>query len=537
VLVSTRYLAAPMLLENVAELTPQVANGARTVVIGSGAVGLYVAGELAKRGHTAVVIESGRGILDSFAPETYVSVGRQHDGIRLGRSRSLGGTSNLWGGQLAEFQPIDFEGREWLPGSRWPVSYDEVAEYYRRTYSSLGIADEAQHDDWVWSKLGIDPPPLGEGLELFLTRWLQTPSFAVSRAEQIASSNELLVLTDHVAVGFCADGARITAVRVVDGAGGIHVVEADAFVVAAGTIETVRLLLHAASSRDWDCPWRENELLGTRFQDHLGGRIARVHPENRRSFFKTFANIVWSGCKYEPKIRLMDDTLGSAKVLNVHGMFKYESSVAENLAHLKEIARAVLYRRKISGSRDLAGHLRASWKYLVPIMWSYAREHRVYEPRTSAITLAMQGEQIVVPESRITIHESARDANGLPRVVLDWRVAGDELASFREFADRADRALRGAGLARLEIDAELAKGNPLFLSKLRDTYHQAGGAVMGTTETEGVVNPDLRVFGTNNLFVGGAATFRTASAANTTFTALAFGTRLVDHLTTGHATS
>ena len=54
---------------------------------------------------------------------------------------------------------------------------------------------------------------------------------------------------------------------------------------------------------------------------------------------------------------------------------------------------------------------------------------------------------------------------------------------------------------------------------------------MGTSEQDGVVDRDLRVFGTQNLYVGGASVFRTASSANVTFTALAFTTRLVDQMT------
>ena len=51
-------------------------------------------------------------MLDNFSPQSYTSIGRAHNGIRIGRSRSLGGTTNLWGGQLAEFQPVDFAGRQ-----------------------------------------------------------------------------------------------------------------------------------------------------------------------------------------------------------------------------------------------------------------------------------------------------------------------------------------------------------------------------------------------------------------------------------------
>src|SRR5262245_39273507 len=108
-----------MLLNEFKELGAANGGGPRTVIIGSGAIGLYAAVELSRRGHNVLVIESGGQGLDDFAPESYVSVGLPHDGIRLGRSRSLGGTTNLWGGQLLEFQPVDFEGRDWLPDSKW----------------------------------------------------------------------------------------------------------------------------------------------------------------------------------------------------------------------------------------------------------------------------------------------------------------------------------------------------------------------------------------------------------------------------------
>ncbi len=65
---------------------------------------------------------------------------------------------------------------------------------------------------------------------------------------------------------------------------------------------------------------------------------------------------------------------------------------------------------------------------------------------------------------------------------------------------------------------------------MKDTYHQAGGTVMGESAQDGVVDRNLRVFGTKNLYVGGAGVFRTASNANVTFTAMAFATRLADHL-------
>jgi choline dehydrogenase-like flavoprotein len=55
---------------------------------------------------------------------------------------------------------------------------------------------------------------------------------------------------------------------------------------------------------------------------------------------------------------------------------------------------------------------------------------------------------------------------------------------------------------------------------------------MGFSAQDGVVDRNLKVFGTDNLYVLGASTFRTASNANTTFLALTFATRLSKWLLT-----
>jgi choline dehydrogenase-like flavoprotein len=280
----------------------------------------------------------------------------------------------------------------------------------------------------------------------------------------------------------------------------------------------------------WPCPWRKNQNVGKYFLDHLGCKAANVKPNDTRKFFDTFCTIWKSGHKYQPKFRLRNDVLAREPILNVQGLFGFESSVSENLVYLKQFVKAAVYSRKIDNVGDVFKNVVACSKYLLPLMWRYLRDHRVFVPSASQISLLIQAEQPPLAESCIRLDRTAKDAYGLYRVALDWRLSGNEQASIADFTRRADAALQRAALATLEIDPRLKAMDPDFMQTVKDTFHQAGGTVMATSEQDGVVDRNLKVFGTANLYVGGASTFRTVSNANTTFTALAFTTRLVEHL-------
>lgn len=509
----------------------------RVVVIGAGAIGLYAASQLAAAGFRVIVIEAGNADLGRFESESYSVAGRPHHGVRLGRGRCLGGTTSLWGGQLVEFQPIDFQGRDWFPHSKWPVGYDEIAPYYRPTYNNLGVPDRFQGDEEVWRSVSGKPPDLGPEFEAFFTRWMGTPNFAELFARQIQGDERVYVLTDHTAIGFEGSGGRLTSVRVVNGKGQLRAIDGETFILAAGTIENARLLLHAGRDPAWNVPWSRNPNVGRFFQDHLGGRIGPFHPTDKKKFFNTFCNAVCSGHKFQPKIRLRNHVLERQKICNTQVFFTFESEASEHLVFLKQFLKAALYGRKPAGIGDFFRKSAGMARYLVPLMWKYVWDHRIFVPSSARIFMQVQAEHTPVAESRILIDNGHVDARGLPRAVVDWRLGENELASIRTFALQIQAALLKAGLGDLKIDEDLLTLNPNFMTKLEDTYHQSGGAVMGTSEQDGVVDRNLRVFGTENLYVAGASVFRTTSNANVTFTALAFATRLVEHLTAAGQTA
>lgn len=501
------------------------------VIVGSGAIGLFLATRLVSQGWRVVVLESGDATLAGFSTDSWRCTGRLHLGVRQGRSRTLGGTSNLWGGQLVEFQPLDFERRPWQSEIQWPVSYADVARYYPSTFELLGVEKRAQSDGPVWDAVVGSTPRFTHDLEMFLTRWMRIPSVSVLFADAIDNNPHMAVLPKHTAVGFQGTGNRITGIVTRRAGHADEVIEGDCFVVAAGTIETVRLML-AASGDSASCPWEENDLLGCYFQDHLGGQLGVIEPLDVKQLQEFFCTLCWQANKFQPKVRLSDSLLRAKSFSGAQGIVAFESSVSEHLVFLKQFLKAALYSRRLSGLGSLARHAGACARYLPPLMWRYLKDHRVFVPRDSRISLFVQAEQRALRTSRITIDRDRKDALGIPQVVVHWEVDGGELGSIRELAVRCAEAFESGGLGRVRIDESLMGSDPRFLDTLVDTYHAAGGAVMGVDSSKGVVDGNLRVFGTNNLYLASAATFPSSSSANVTFTAMTFANRLADHL--GH---
>lgn len=500
------------------------------VVIGSGAIGLFLARQLVRKGWRALVLESGDATLGGFSSESWRNTGRPHLGMRQGRSRTIGGTSNLWGGQLVEFQPLDFERRPWQTDISWPVSYDDVAAYYPATYEQLGIGPELQNDGLIWDSVLGATPRFRDDLEIFLTRWMKIPSVSMLFARELRDNPYLTLLPQHTVVGFRGTGEVITGVIVRRAGHSDITVEGDCFIVAAGTVETVRLMLAATNDENFACPWADNGLLGHYFQDHLGGTIATVEPTKGHLLHGWFRTLYWGGNKFQPKVRLSSDTLRDHDLTNAHGIVAFDNSVSEHLVFLKQFFKAAVYSRRLTGVGSLFRHLVGCAHYLPPLMWTYLNDHRVFVPQDSRVSLLVQAEQRPMRSSCISVDHRCKDGFGLPQAIVHWEVDGDALRPVREFALRCADSFAAAGIGHVQISELLLDSSPHFLDTLADTYHAAGGAVMGADSASGVVDRHLRVFGTRNVYIASAATFPSSGSANVTFTAMALATRLADHL-------
>jgi choline dehydrogenase-like flavoprotein len=504
----------------------------RVLVIGAGAAGIVLSVALARRGVPVLLCEAGGRSVEpaSLALNDATVVGRSHTGVHEGRARQLGGTTTLWGGQLIAFRDIDFGARPWLDLNGWPIRREVVAPYYEAAAEMLSLPVVTDDDTEVWQALGVPRPDLGRNIEFVLTRWLKEPNLARAFKADL-ESDPLTVLLHATAIGLVPadDGHTIRAAELRSPNGKTVTVEADHIVLATGTIEASRLMLAAVHARP-TLPWAGNPNVGVAFQDHLDLRVAEVRPINKKRFDDAFDNIFLKGYKYNPKVVLASHLQEKMRITNVAGVFTFESSLTEHLSNLKIFLRAMRSGSKPPNLKSMPSHLSALAKVWWPLIRRYLRDHRAFNPADLGIGLRLHCEQKPLAASRITLDPERRDANGMPRVMLDWHVDGIEVEAMATFCETLAPEFERQGLAHLIVDPRVLARDPAILAEARDTNHHCGGLQMAANAADGVVDEHCCVFGTANLHVAGAAVYPSSSFANPTFTAMALALRLAERL-------
>jgi choline dehydrogenase-like flavoprotein len=492
------------------------------VVIGAGVVGLFCAIQLEKHGLRVAVIEGGDVVPDTACNGAYTRlVGRPHRAIEDGRAMGLGGTGLLWGGQLSEFSAADLDDDKGF----WPVDYAGLRALYDRVYGLLHLpprlADADARVQFGGDEGGVD------GVERMFSYWLPDPNLAGLYRETISQSRSLTVFTNCKGIGFEFDAAgQARAVRV-QTPDGTCTIAAGRFVLAAGVVESIRLVL--AAQRQDDCPWRDNKQVGLAFQDHIGGPLGELSVTNERLFRDRFEVGFYRKTKYMPKLRYVGN--GSGDRLSVCAFPVFGSSVGEHVANIKAPLRAMRMGSRYAGWSELPVSVAKIGTAFIPLVRRYLGERRVFALLDQGVDLYYQCEQMPRADSRIMLEDDgAPAADGLPRVVLDWRVGPDEGPFLRDAAQHYARYFAQTGCAGFRIDPVLLDDPAAFIARAIDTSHHCGGLRMGESAVQGVSDPNGRIWGSANVYVAGAAALATAGEANITLTALAMTLRLTDHL-------
>jgi len=553
------------MLLDIADVEPGSRLRTTLCVVGAGVSGITLALEFERHGIDCVLLESG-GL--SEEPQTSAL----SDGVNQGlpfqfddgcRSRYFGGSSNCWGGWCRPFDPIDFSRRDWVPNSGWPITHDELAPWYDRSHETLELGPtHFDPERWVKAARNARLQRLvlpGDRVQDQVFQFSPPTRFGAVYRHRLARARHIRVVlhANVTEIETDADATTVTGVKVRSLEGRTLRVAARQFVLAAGGIENVRLLLNSTARRPAGLA-NDHDQVGRYFMDHprlTAGTVrfaASVrHPALYDQLYHALNPAVSAyGVGFGGHFVLTPKTQREEGVLNSQSWFR---SIAPGESSEASKALMRLKLRTLGGRGGDISTLSDVGRVMAdPVSaGAFALTRKLHLTRwIREVKITTIVEPAPDPDSRITLDEE-RDVLGLRRAAVDWRLGSLVRRTFdRTWAVLAEDLTR-AGLATVTLPSPIEHEpwpTPTTLryylwgqGKMLDqgdewprlpdwTWHHMGGTRMHHSPRHGVVDRDLQVHGLGNLYITGSSVFPTGAANFPTMTIVALSLRLADHL-------
>jgi choline dehydrogenase-like flavoprotein len=494
-------------------------------IVGAGPAGISMALDWIGSSRTVLLLEGGGFEHDPAMQDLHrgENVGLPYYPLEAARLHYFGGTTGHWAGFCSPYDPIDFEKRDWVPHSGWPITREELDPFYRRAQRVLELGPyEYEASDWQRRDAALLPLALNPRA-MWTKMWQFSPPtrFGARYRDAIVNARNVHLYTY---ANVCEVEANepltaVSALRVRTLDGREYTVRARHYVLACCSIQNARLLL-ASNSRAPAGLGNSHDLVGRYFMEHLempGGHLALApsHAATMKMYGLDFGRT-----KARGELALTAAVQRERRILN--GTVSLEpGDITQTAPSTFQWAtpEVVAWFREFTGSTEE-----------LPPPPGLPEGPPAGTPRRF-FHLGTRQEQAPNPSSRVTL-STERDALGVPRVKLDWRLTQLDRRSFRALyeAMATEFGRDGAGRVRI-LDWVLAHdtGWPELLS---GGWHHMGTTRMHRDPRQGVVDANCRVHGIGNLYVAGASAFPTAGAANPTLTLVALSLRLSDHLKT-----
>jgi choline dehydrogenase-like flavoprotein len=470
-----------------------------------------------------ILLESGGFAGDAatqslYEGETGGAMAQREEYTRSSRLRFFGGTTNHWNGWCRPLDPLDFRKRDWVPLSGWPIEGRELREAYRQACALCEI-----------QPFEPDPPPIAESDRPLISidpraAAIETKPFFYSKPTRFgmryrddivdARSVKLMIHANAVRLDVEAGGRRIAAVQVAADPGRRFRVRARQYVLATGGLENPRLLL---DSDDFfpNGIGNQHDFVGRTFMEHprVGmGQVLLWRGEHAASLYTSGSESKRRGHRVRAVLSTRESFQVENRTLNFGAVFAGKK-VEEFDRGMNEGIEA--------GSRGLDRKL----EKLARLDSSDRKVNRWPRSPTLARVIA-HGEQSPNPDSRVTL-TSERDPFGMRRLRLDWRLSELDRRSLYQSTREVARGLLASFRGRVRLYVRPDERNSF---KIHYQNHHMGTTRMSEDPRHGVVDPDCRVHGLDNLYVAGSSVFPVSGFANPTLTLVALAWRLSETL-------
>lgn len=508
---------------------------ASVCIIGAGIAGLLAAARLARHKHRRVVVlESGTGQPDARIDrlnEIDNPTGNYPVFVEP-RFRGPGGSSAIWSGKLLPLATGDVLPRPHLNLEGWPFGLQEQSAYLREIETLMRV-DRGSYEEDASSALD-SARLLARNDPDFVVRWPKISAYHQSNLmrilrEEIEEKDNLEIWLGATVVQWDHDPAtgRIRSLRAVNHTGKSLTVAAQEYLIAAGALESTRLLL-LADRQSNGAITRHSDALGRYFNDHLALHAATLCPRDW-----TACNLAFSDRSPAHAIRHLHFEL-RPDVQRAHGIgggyfdIRVDYRDDSALSRIRSMVGSFRQGKAWADPHNLTDVVRDLPTAIRYVQWRAIHKQR-YWPADSMLRIKIWIEQLPHWQNRLYLSDQL-DELGAPRLKLDWSATDAEEHAFRVMVEKIEQYWQAhfAPIGSLQWNPIVTADGAHLIDAAEDQAHPAGSTRMGTDPRTSVVDPELRAHEIPNVSVASSSVFPSSGSANPTLTIMQLAMRASD---------
>lgn len=488
-------------------------------IVGAGAAGISIALDWENTPYKIILLEGGGFEYDDRVQELYNGklTGHPYYPMKASRLHYFGGSTGHWGGMCSTFDDIDFEKRDWVENSGWPIQRQDIAAFYPKAHEILDLGRyEWDVKYWVeqnsknkllpldpeviWSKMWHFSPP---------TRFGKKYKDTVVNAKNI----HLYTYANVTDINATENVSGIKQVTIKNYAGKEHTVKAKYFVLACCSIQNSRLLM-ASNKQAPAGLGNDHDLVGRYFMEHLELKTGEL----------------WLNHSDPLLMYKMDDTTKVRAELAISASKQKELQVLNGSISLMPLAlsKNAIPSVKLWSNDDPRKSLDTFHKYNNLDKRNFIQ--RMFSSKDSqSYGLYTRAEQLPHPESRVVL-SNEKDELGVPRANLNWALTPIDKKTVFNINKLLGQQVGAAGIGRVKMADFLLDGDVQLPDYTSGGWHHIGTTRMSADPKTGVVDANCKIHGIDNLYAAGSSCFPTGGAVNPTLTVVAISLRLSDHL-------
>lgn len=500
-------------------------------IVGGGAAGIAIAKSFIGTKVKVLVIESGSHSFNNETQSLYDFENAGHN-IRaqegyISRNRYLGGSTNTWHGGCAPLSDIDFEKREWIPNSGWPINRDDLIPFYREASEFLKIPSFNYFENNEWrSKIRkstskyLDGKKLSPALFLFANRPTNT---RLDYSSDLQSSPNVQVILNSNVVEIEPDQQQSTVekLHIATVHGNHFFIKAKQYVLACGGWENARLLLLSKRYSESGLG-NSNDVVGRYYNEHpkiVSGKLIPTSPFLRSPIMIWKRRITRKGFM-RVSLKLTSEVQRKYGLCNHYVQPIYPQSVREAITNSDSFV------NNLDFSRATMHRLAKFSSSIFTLFDSFERVFFNLPLGYKHLGIVSHFEQLPNRESRVELSDE-KDILGQNKLKVTLKITENEKESMIRYHEILSKTLQEEGIG--SIQSEFPPADQEWPG-LTDSSHHIGTTRMSDDPKMGVVNKDCQVHGISNLYIASSSVFPTGGHVNSTLSIVAIAFRVASHL-------